>query len=166
MRTTWFVPAAAAAALLATWHLRRRLRRRATIIPLHVHALRPPGIAIEGLLQPEVVLTVGDAAPADTEVLLLFMEGGRVNGDLKMDESLPKQLFAPMVCVLLKPAPQDQLLDYPHYECPVYRTAARRGVLATTGHSSNFVMFLRVPSEQTSDHWIARGCALLCSLSD
>ena len=59
-----------------------------------------------------------------------------------------------------------QLAEFQHYECPCYRTTARRGVLATTGHSSNFVMFLRVPTTNTKAHWITRGCALVNSLPD
>ena len=81
-------------------------------------------------------------------------------------EARPKILFAPMVVIMLKPCPQANLTEYQHYNCPVYRTTARRGVLATTGHSSNFVMFLRVPSDTAAKHWVARGCALVCSLSD
>ena len=99
----------------------------------------------------------------------LFLEGARMGdeeGELKLMESHPKVLFAPMVCVLLKPSPADQLMEYEHYECPCYRTTARRGVLATTGHSSNFVMFLRVPTTDTQAHWITRGCALVCSLPE
>ena len=96
----------------------------------------------------------------------LFIEGARMNDDVKLDEALPKVLYAPMVVVLLKPARASELASYPHYECPCYRTAERRGVLATTGHSSNFVMFLRIPTDYTQAHWITRGVALLCSLSD
>ena len=44
-----------------------------------------------------------------------------------------QNLFANMVYVLLKPSPGDQLAEFPHYECPCYRTTGRRGVLATTG---------------------------------
>ena len=96
----------------------------------------------------------------------LYIEGARMGNDMKLAESQPKVLFAPMCCVLLKPTPQDKLSTYENYECPIYRTTARRGVLATTGHSSNFVMFLRVPSDQPQSHWITRGVAMMCSLSD
>lgn len=32
-----------------------------------------------------------------------------------------------------------------HYTCPIYRTAERKGVLRTTGHSSNFILNVQVP---------------------
>ena len=86
--------------------------------------------------------------------------------DLKLAESLPKVLFAPMCIVLLKPAPKDNISHYSNYNCPVYRTTARRGVLSTTGHSTNFVMFLRLPSDEPPSHWITRGVALISTLSD
>ena len=31
------------------------------------------------------------------------------------------------------------------YQCPLYRTAERKGVLKTTGHSSNFIIYVQVP---------------------
>jgi hypothetical protein len=52
------------------------------------------------------------------------------------------------------------------YACPWYRTADRRGVLATTGHSSNFVMRVPLPSGKDESHWIRRGVCMLLSLDD
>jgi dynein heavy chain len=71
-----------------------------------------------------------------------------------------------MLQIWLRPTPIASLRRYAHYECPLYRTAARRGTLSTTGHSTNFVMSVRVPSERPARHWIKRGVALLCALSD
>ena len=99
----------------------------------------------------------------------LFVEGARMrtdNGSPTLDEALPKVLFSPMCYVQLKPMVTAELSTYKHYNCPVYRTTARRGVLSTTGHSTNFVMFIRLPTEFEQSHWIARGVALISTLSD
>eukprot|EP00983_Pelagomonas_calceolata_P107859 1159394-Pelagomonas_calceolata.AAC.4 len=75
-------------------------------------------------------------------------------------------LFVPAPCIRLKPKMADQLSTTNHYNCPLYRTAERRGTLATTGHSTNFVMFVKMPTDQAASHWIMRGVALLSALSD
>ena len=66
------VGVAAAAAALFLWRTRRA---RALASSLRVHSFRPPKVAVGALLSPSVTLTVGDAAPADTDILLLFLEG-------------------------------------------------------------------------------------------
>ncbi len=75
-------------------------------------------------------------------------------------------LFECAPVIWLQPRPVDKFSDSAAYDCPVYRTAERKGVLATTGHSTNFLMMIRMPSEQPQWHWTLRGVCMLCSLSD
>jgi len=83
-----------------------------------------------------------------------------------LDESDPKVLFtmAPMFHFIpLKAA------DKNHegiYRMPLYLTMDRRGILATTGHSTNFVGQISVPTDKNPSHWTKRGAALLCALND
>ena len=68
--------------------------------------------------------------------------------------------------MMFVPCEEAQQDHFAHYQCPLYRTPERRGVLATTGHSTNFVMELMIPSSKPEDHWIRRGVAFLLSLAD
>jgi len=101
----------------------------------------------------------------------LFLEGCTWDPDNNMlCESKPKVLFTGAPCMHLMPVRHGQDAppageDQNIYRCPIYRTADRKGTLATTGHSTNFVMFCSVPSDKPASHWTMRGVCLLCSLS-
>lgn len=100
----------------------------------------------------------------------LFLEGARWNRTERMlDESLPKILFDTLPVVTMTPtmkSPELLAEEKKKYDCPIYKTTERRGVLATTGHSSNFVMFIQLNTDKTPDHWINRGAASILSLND
>jgi len=88
------------------------------------------------------------------------------NESKSLCEMRPKVLYTPGPTIWMKPVLLQDITDYPHYNCPVYRTADRRGVLATTGHSTNFLLFMRFPSEKPEHHWTMRGVCALASLPE
>ncbi|KAL3685151.1 hypothetical protein R1sor_003173 [Riccia sorocarpa] len=97
----------------------------------------------------------------------MHLEGARWDDrDMALAESEPKVLYSPAPLIWLQPCIIADKKKIPCYSCPVYRTSERRGVLATTGHSSNFVINIDLPTEKPQDHWIRRGVAMLLTLSD
>eukprot|EP00771_Trimastix_marina_P003253 gnl/Trimastix_PCT/4478.p1 GENE.gnl/Trimastix_PCT/4478~~gnl/Trimastix_PCT/4478.p1 ORF type:complete len:2540 (-),score=952.78 gnl/Trimastix_PCT/4478:132-6824(-) len=96
----------------------------------------------------------------------LYIEGARWDPMSKsLAESRPKELFTSMPVIHLLPQVDFQEPESGFYHCPIYKTLARAGELSTTGHSTNYVLSVHVPSSQPDSHWIKRGVALLCALA-
>jgi dynein heavy chain, axonemal len=71
-----------------------------------------------------------------------------------------------MPVIWMIPADVSKFRTFPNYNAPLYKTIERRGILSTTGHSTNFVLDIRLPTRKDPAHWTRRGVALLTSLSD
>ena len=96
-----------------------------------------------------------------------FFEGARWDKkQKKILESEPKVLFTTAPLMWFQPKRTVQIRHPPSYLCPVYKTGDRRGILATTGHSTNFILDIYVPSDVPPEHWVQRGVAMLSQLDD
>ena len=107
----------------------------------------------------------------------LFIEGARWDAEkCELAEQMPKVLLESMPVIHLETMSGDDICvrhgqdvlktGEPHYNCPVYKTSERRGVLATTGHSTNYVLPIRLKTSKPQKYWIKRGTALLCATDD
>ena len=100
----------------------------------------------------------------------LFVEGATWDtAEGYVIESRPRELYANMPVIWLLVRTTEDLKEEGErhlYQCPVYKTSERRGMLSTTGHSTNFVLFIGIPMEanDTQKHWIKRGVAMLTQL--
>ena len=106
--------------------------------------------------------------PSDGAIIWgLFLEGCTFDADaMSLSESRPKELFTAYVPVWLMPV-QHRVKPAPAatYMCPCYKILTRKGVLSTTGHSTNFVCTFEVPTNVHPNHWVKRGVALFLALA-
>jgi len=117
----------------------------------------------------------------------LFMDGARwCDTDHEIRDSFPKVLWCEMPNMWLRPAELDNdmqtekchltnqgIIDgtikkHHTFPAPVYKEALRRGVLSTSGHSSNFIQYFYLPisSDTKEQLWGKRGCALITMTND
>jgi len=119
-------------------------------------------------MREETVEMVSESGPPDDGAFVygLFIEGARWDEKAKeLAESRPKELFTELPMIHLLPVANRVKPEGGFYYCPVYKTMSRFGVLSTTGHSTNFVMAIEIPSSMPQEHWIKRGTAALSMLN-
>jgi len=138
---------------------------------LQMHA-RGYGLPIDTLSFSYKILTFETAAdvaepPADG----VYMEGFFIVGarwDRKtalIQDSYHKEMHDTLPVFHFMPT-QNFERNPKDFECPLYKTAERKGVLTTTGASSNYIIGLDIPTDKTPDYWVRMGVAALCALAE
>ncbi|CAD7961252.1 unnamed protein product [Amoebophrya sp. A25] len=138
---------------------------------------RSASIAIDKLMWNFEVLksSITDPEPPERGGYIrgLYMQGARWDDEtMTLQDSFPKVLWSTVPLLWLKPVEKDKdEHDYPAmYANPVYKCSDRRGVLSTSGHSSNFIMFMYMPADTTQGHnenfWTKRGVAMISQTDD
>lgn len=121
------------------------------------------------VLSPEEIASL-DSRPSDGAYIRgLFLQGAAWNADDGcLVDSRPKELFSEVPVIWLKPHIANDIVQGHRYVTPVYKTSERQGMLSTTGHSTNFVLYILLPmlAEHQEKHHIKGGVAMLTQLDD
>ena len=98
----------------------------------------------------------------------LHIEGAHWDEETqRLVEARPKIFVEPLPSILLEPTlnPEEKPYESPFsYPCPVYRTQLRAGEILPTGHSTNYIFQMELPSDVHPQHWIRRGVAAVLEL--
>lgn len=79
----------------------------------------------------------------------LFMQGARWDSNKKcVDDSHIGIPIVEFPVIWLEPVLDEELKLDRMFTCPLYKTSVRAGELSTTGHSTNFCMYLAIPTER------------------
>ena len=132
-------------------------------------------VAFSFVMRDELAENLTEKAEDGCYIYGLFLEGARWDKRLKsLIDPKPKELFSPMPTIHMLPQKDRATPTSGIYRCPVYKILSRRGVLSTTGHSTNFIMWIEIPSNRTNilnnegkadqEEWIRAGVAVFSSL--
>jgi len=95
-----------------------------------------------------------------------YLDGARWDRERRVvADSHPTVMYDTLPVIHFIPTPNFHR-DKAAYECPLYKTAVRAGVLSTTGQSTNFVVAVDMPTDRDPDYWVSMGTAMLCALAD
>ena len=80
------------------------------------------------------------------EINGLFLEAATFREGI-LQEAQPKELYFEFPALILIPVvTADYVRPAYVYECPCYKILSRSGTLSTTGHSTNFVLYVDLPT--------------------
>ncbi|XP_078146083.1 dynein axonemal heavy chain 6 [Centroberyx gerrardi] len=136
-----------------------------------VPAYRDQAAVCEALrtLPPNTKLDMDEELPEPENGVLvhgMFMDASRWDDvNMVIEDALPRVMNAMLPVVHFEPQ-QNYVPEPELYHAPLYKTSARAGTLSTTGHSTNFVVTVMLPSKRPSDYWISKASALLCQLNE
>uniref|UniRef100_A0A8C5QQJ6 Dynein axonemal heavy chain 1 n=1 Tax=Leptobrachium leishanense TaxID=445787 RepID=A0A8C5QQJ6_9ANUR len=129
------------------------------------HVISIDTISFDFKVLKESVTELKQRPPEGCYIYGLYLEGARWDKSaMQLAESHPKELYTEMAVIWLVPVPDRKPTTSSIYSCPIYKTLTRAGTLSTTGHSTNYVIAVELPSSQPQTHWIKRGVALICAL--
>jgi len=77
----------------------------------------------------------------------------------QLAESDPKKLFVELPMLHFVAEAEREVPKTGIYFMPIYKVLSRTGTLSTTGHSTNFVMKIEVPTDVNPNEWIKAGVA-------
>merc|ERR1719171_646736 len=142
-------------------------------------------IAIDRCLYNYTVMKFADSDPSEPPdsgayINGLFMDGARWDDDtMCIADSHPKVLWSKLPNVHIRPVEltsdkQTERAKFNSgsrdhvYPNPVYKESLRRRVLSTSGHSSNFILWLYMPMDKDNNEqlWTKRGVALITMTDD
>jgi len=90
----------------------------------------------------------------------LFIEGAKWYNDThEIGQPVPKELYSELPILKMTPVADRTPPTRGVYDCPLYRVTSRTGTLKTTGHSTNFVSFIELPTILGKDVWVRAGTA-------
>ncbi|KAM9316864.1 dynein axonemal heavy chain 14 [Gastrophryne carolinensis] len=139
-----------------------------------VQPMQTPALDVAGKPDITDVAFNGSRAPGEGVLVFgLFLDGARWSSETRvLEECEHQQRFYPLPQIHFLPhkveassSRSDEDGATHIYECPLYRTPLRAGTLSSTGHSTNFVTAVTLPTLLTPEHWIRRGVALLCQIT-
>jgi len=94
----------------------------------------------------------------------IFLEGARWSSSHhQIADSKPKELFTDLPPLWFCPV-RNRVPNPADYRCPCYKVVSRKGVLLTTGHSTNFVLYIELKTDTVIDKWIKAGMAAFLAL--